>query len=471
MRKIFTVLFVFLFTILCSQFTAFAQAPSKMSYQAVIRDANNNLVANHGVGVRVNVLRGSATGTISYREIYNPNLLTNANGLVTVEIGTGIALIGSLDTINWANGPYFLSIETDPTGATNYTVIATSQFLSVPYALNAKTADSITGSIPEIDPVYAASQAANITANDITHLSNLSGVNTGDQDLTGITHNNRVALDAVLGVNTGDQDLSSYASKTLLADSITKVRNEKVSKVTGKDLVSNGTAVGQMLYWNGTAWLTVVPGSSGQLLTMVNGIPTWGVLQTAGTNEIQNSKTGRIWMDRNLGASQAATSATDAASYGDLYQWGRGTDGHQLRNSSTTGTLSSTDAPGNALFISIGGGGSHDWRSPQNNSLWQGVNGINNPCPTGFRIPTEAEFLAESSSWGGNSTGAFSTIKLSLGGFRYCSGSLSSVGAGGYYWTSTINGDYSQMFRTNTSYAGTELDYRGGGNSVRCIKN
>ncbi len=83
-------------------------------------------------------------------------------------------------------------------------------------------------------------------------------------------------------------------------------------------------------------------------------------------------------MDRNLGAARVATSSTDASSYGDLYQWGRLTDGHQLRNSDVTTVLSTSDAPGHANFI-INAPTPFDWRSPQNDNLWQGVNGINNP--------------------------------------------------------------------------------------------
>jgi hypothetical protein len=92
----------------------------------------------------------------------------------------------------------------------------------------------------------------------------------------------------------------------------------------------------------------------------------------------------RCWLDRNLGAAQVATSSTDAAAYGDLFQWGRLDDGHQVRTSPTTTTLSNSDVPGHGNFILSPSTG--DWRSPQNNDLWQGVNGINNPCPDGFRL-------------------------------------------------------------------------------------
>ena len=106
------------------------------------------------------------------------------------------------------------------------------------------------------------------------------------------------------------------------------------------------------------------------------------------------SATGRIWMDRNLGASQVATSLTDVLSYGDYYQWGRLSDGHQLATSATTSTLSNSDVPGNSDFI-ISPCCRFDWLFNRNNNLWQGVNGINNPCPAGFRLPTSAELQAE----------------------------------------------------------------------------
>ncbi|MFN5629972.1 MAG: hypothetical protein ACK48W_11880, partial [Bacteroidota bacterium] len=251
---------------------------------------------------------------------------------------------------------------------------------------------------------------------------------------------------------------------------------------------SNGTSTNQMMYWNGTSWVTLNPGSNGQTLTICNGSLTWttggqcpGIITslscatatnsgtlTSGTAasgvsssvpytggnggthngqtvtstgvigltatlaagtfangvgsltytisgtpsasgtasfalniggqscnlnltvnnaggsgtyppnsvfctgtptvivDVTNPATGRIWMDRNLGATQAATSSTDANAYGDLYQWGRRSDGHQCRTSPTTSALSSTDTPPHGDFII-----DWDWRNPQNNNLWQ----------------------------------------------------------------------------------------------------
>jgi hypothetical protein len=121
---------------------AFAQAPEKMSYQAVVRNTTNNLVTNQAVGMKISILQGTATGTAVYVETQTPT--SNANGLVSLEIGGGSVVSGNMATINWANGPYFIKTETDPTGGTNYTITGTSQLLSTPYALYAKTSGSST---------------------------------------------------------------------------------------------------------------------------------------------------------------------------------------------------------------------------------------------------------------------------------------------------------------------------------------
>ena len=136
-----------------------AQAPEKMSYQAVIRDANNDLVKDRLVGMRISILQGSTTGTVVYVETQAPT--SNANGLVSIEIGSG-ETNDAFTGIDWSNGPYFIKTDTDPTGGTNYTITGTSQLLSVPFALHAKTAESS----KESDPEFSNSVAGAITAAD-----------------------------------------------------------------------------------------------------------------------------------------------------------------------------------------------------------------------------------------------------------------------------------------------------------------
>jgi hypothetical protein len=180
-----------------------------------------------------------------------------------------------------------------------------------------------------------------------------------------------------------------------------------------------------------------------------------------------NGQNGTCWLDRNLGASVVATAHNHADSYGDLFQCGRLDDGHQTRSplSSTTTTQSSNYVPGHSNFII----GNTNWYSGST-LLWQGVLGINNPCPSGWRLPITTELTDESASWSQqNSQGA---VKSSLhlpaaGGRDYDTGNLSSVGSSGYYWSSTNSND----LRYNSSSVSLGNHWRAFGRSVRCIKD
>jgi len=210
--------------------------------------------------------------------------------------------------------------------------------------------------------------------------------------------------------------------------------------------------------------------------------------------EVINPVTGKTWMDRNLGAERVATSSTDALAFGDLYQWGRGADGHQWRNSLEQTTRSSLNQPGHNKFITVTRAATttNDWRNPQNDGLWQGVTGINNPCPNGFRLPTDVEVRAERLTWSSQShIGAFnSVLKLPLAGYRDINGDVLSIAQGsayGFIWTSSDSGTsptagdpYNQYKSDALAYNDTgdnpasafENPYdRARGYSVRCIKN
>jgi len=236
----------------------------------------------------------------------------------------------------------------------------------------------------------------------------------------------------------------------------------------------NGVNSGEIQYWDGSAWVMIPsPTSDGAILTVVGGIPTW-VGGTPLIPFVVNPTTGAIWMDRNLGASQVATSSLDAASYGDLYQWGRRADGHQFSRSATTATLSSIDQPAHGDFITPEPYGINDWLSPQNTNLWQGVNGVNNPCPGGYRLPTETELNAERTSWSTNdAAGAFaSPLKLPITGYRSRDdGSLRGVNDDGYYWSSTVSGAGSRSLGFDRYDGDMNTDDRAYGLAVRCIKH
>lgn len=137
MKKLYH-LIVFVFFIA----EAAAQAPEGFSYQAVIRNSSGEVIANESVGVRIGLLSGSANGSVVYQETFTPT--TNGFGLVNLAIGSGSVLSGDFTSIDWSNGPYFIETALDVSGGTNYTVMGTTQLMSVPYALYAGTSGSST---------------------------------------------------------------------------------------------------------------------------------------------------------------------------------------------------------------------------------------------------------------------------------------------------------------------------------------
>jgi len=138
MKKINPILsFAAFLLIALSVQTVFAQSPHSMSYQAVIRNNMNLLVTNASVGMKISILQGSITGNPVFVETQTAT--TNSNGLVSIQVGNGTPVSGTVAGIDWSAGPYFIKTETDPTGGTAYSITGTTQLLSVPYALYAKT--------------------------------------------------------------------------------------------------------------------------------------------------------------------------------------------------------------------------------------------------------------------------------------------------------------------------------------------
>jgi uncharacterized protein (TIGR02145 family) len=554
-------------------------------------------LTNTTVGIQISVLQGSASGTAVYVETQTAT--TNANGLLSLQIGMGTASTGTFAGINWAAGTYFIKTETDPQGGSNYSITGSQEMLSVPYAMYAKNGFSNGTEVNQMLYWNGTAWVSLAPGNNGQVLSIVNG------SLTWATTAGIVALDCSSSIQTGTLTESSaassvsvsvpytggnsgtYATQTVSSTGVSGLTatlsggllsagigslsftiegtpsavgtasfaillagqscsftvsvtpnvlvlgtlncssSTQAGTLTEDFLASNvsvsipytgasgGYNAAQSINSTGVSGLTANFSAgyslinAGSVIYTITGVPSAAGTATFAITlggksctitknvlpntqypassvhcttaalvvSVTNPSTGKIWMDRNLGASQVAdSSGKDITSRGDFYQWGRRSDGHQCRDASIISTTSSVDQPahGSWIYVNIA---PLDWRIPQNNNLWQGVNGVNNPCPNGFRVPTEAEWNTERLSWISNDgIGAFaSVLKLCGTGQKYSV--LTAENDHGKYWSSTVSGTESFSLNfyqsdisipANVSAFGHE---RFRGYAVRCIKN
>ncbi len=465
--------------------------PQLVSFSAVVRDGNNQPLVNTAVSIRLTFREGGQTGPLVYCALHQTT--TNQNGFMSLQLNRDVLGIGcngapstAFENIAWDNGDFWMEVEYQTAPTQPFENLGQLELASSFYAFAAGTAESISGM-----ELTGASNGDVLTYNitsgqwepmpsggggfsgDYNDLTNQPTIPTNTSDLTNnsgfITNPDDADADATNEL----QDWTNLPNIPAdFSDNIDDV-DDADADATNELQTLSVSATGDTLYLQNGGFV-IIPGISvanssgggGGSPVYCNGSPTTIV-------DVTNPTTGAIWMDRNLGATQAATSSTDVDAYGDLYQWGRFSDGHQCRTSATNPTLSSTDQPAHGDFITVNSG-NYDWRSPQNDNLWQGVNGINNPCPSGYRLPTEAELDAEHLSWSSdNSAGAIaSALKLPMAGRRdFSLGSLSNVGAIGFYWSSTVSGANARFLFFSSSDAGMNFYNRAYGFSVRCLKD
>lgn len=266
---------ILVFTLLAA-FCLLAQPPQKMSYQAVVRDASGALVMNGLIGVRITILQNSPTGPVKFVETHT--VVTNANGLATLEIGTGAPVTGTFPAINWATGPYFLKTETDPNGGTSYSVVTTSEIMSVPFALLAER--SVTSPL-------VPGPGINITENVI---SSTGDINPGDDimigtaaggDLTGVYPAPMITAGAVNSakiadgaVNTADLANGAVNNAKLsdLAVTTAKLADNAVTTVK----IANGTIKDEDVSASAAIDIAKISGDAGLEYNHTNTMQSWG---------------------------------------------------------------------------------------------------------------------------------------------------------------------------------------------------
>ncbi|MFC7346464.1 beta strand repeat-containing protein [Chryseobacterium zhengzhouense] len=284
-----------------------AQAPEKMSYQAVMRNSSGQLLINQNIGVKVSVLQGSPAGTAVYSERLTGT--TNTNGLVSLEIGSGTVLSGTFSTINWASGNYYLKTETDPTGGTSYTIAGTSQLLSVPYAMYAKTSGSSGGSftLP-----YTAS---------VNNANTLFSIN-NDGDGTSLEGTNNTTTSSIASVR-------GIVSQTAPGGFSSAVRG--INNGTG------GLGIGTWGSQNGSGW--------GVYGVTPAGLGVYGNASGAGTGVYANSNTGTGLTATSTNGIPASISIFNNANNNNalnVNSVGNGTVVNVSTTGNGTGVLSST---------------------------------------------------------------------------------------------------------------------------------
>ena len=482
MNKIFTVL-----TAVLISATLWAQAPQSFSYQAVVRGTDNALVSNKKVGMKISLLQGSETGKAVYVETHTPT--SNDNGLVSIAIGGGTKDASSIAfaSIDWANGPYFVKTETDAAGGTSYSLITTSQLLSVPYAIHAKTAESIVGG--SVLPSGGTNGQIITNCDGIPTWTTggicpgkIASLNCAGVSVNGSLNNGAIASNVSFVITYSGGNGGAYSEQSI---SSTSVLGLTATLQSGSFATGNGsltftvsgtpTSVGNALF------LMTIAGQVCSISMVVQEKPSTIGIPGPNITDAENNtyKTVTIgtqtWMAENL----KVTKYNDGTAIPNI------TDNTQWSNL-TTGAWSyyNNDVANNAKYGKL-----YNWYA-----LSKISNGNKNVCPTGWHVPTDAEWTVltdylggesvaggkmkevGTTSWNSPNTDATNTSLFTglPGGYRYNSGGYGSIGNDGYWWSSTENNTYYAWYRTLFNVHGDTYrnsNYKKFGLSVRCLRD
>jgi hypothetical protein len=429
-----------------------AQTPLSFRYQAVARDNSGNILDNQLVSFRISILSGSVSGTITYRETHT-GLSTNAFGLVELEIGKGTPVNGTFSTINWGSNSYFVKVEMDPAGGTSYQTLSTSQLLSVPYALHAKTVE--TGD-------NWGSQSVNSNAS-------ITGNGTVSTPL-GIADN---------GVTSTKIQNGAVNTDKLASNSVTEAKIA-AGAVTVAKIAQSGATTGQTLKWNGAAW---APGNDdlGGLTLPFEGT---ALTTSEGSSALKVSNSGTAFGSVAITGHATATSGSTRGVIGQSDSSdGRGVQGYASsktgRNYGVAGFTDSSDGSAAGVYggassttgatsavmgwnVSTVGTGVYGYAGTSSGANY-GVRGISaSSSGTGIlgeaNAPSGSTFGVAGRASSPSGTGVFGTSNSTTGSAWGVFGSTVStsgraIGARATATTGTTYGIHSQVF-SNSGFSG-----------------
>lgn len=410
-----------------------AQSPERFSFQSVVRNASGQVVSNQAVGIRLSVLQGSVSGSSVYVETHVRT--TTSTGLITLEIGSGTPVTGSLGAIDWSKGPFFLKSETDPAGGSSYQLVGTTQLLSVPYSLFAQSASLKVSTLG--DTLYSGKQyvivpglsnangqggsatgAALVVTQPVGSLTSVSVSLSGEVTSGGSSAvTSRGFCYATTGSPTTANNIISAGSGTgTFTASLTGLSPATTYYVRTYATNGSGTSYGNQLTFTtlGTAGQACAQGSTmtvnhtaGDVAPVTKSV-TYKIIQTDIT------RASKCWLAQNLGADRQATSLDDfsQASAGWYWQFGQ-KRGYRHDGTSRTPNSWGSPAPDTSSWLSI-----------------------NDPCRLllgqAWRIPTYMEYSYIQQILNTNSALFNSSLRIHYAGLLR-DGSLRDIGIYGYY--------------------------------------
>ena len=485
---------------------AVAQAPQKINFQSVLRNTTGEVVSNSSVSLRISILSGTVTGTIVYSETHAKT--TDAGGLMSLQIGGGTVSSGVFGNINWGSTSHFIKLEADFSGGSNYVVLGTQELMSVPYALYAsKTDTSVLNLASRFLPLNNKVNIVDTSTMLLAYRTALNNkVNIVDTSTMLLAY--RTALNNKVNIVDTSAMLSKYLRK---AD--TASLSERINTKLNSSVIDLGIHPGDIIYWdeNLRKFRILAPGTAGQVLKMSSGtnpVPVWGTDATAsvpafspcGTTisdidgnayntvligaqcwtkenlRVRRYNNGRsilfdatggsggsstTWQNITIGAhtiyaNDSTTTPSNRTKYGYLYNW------YAAKGIYTTGDIQSTDTL--------------------------------NICPSGWHVPTDAEWTTLTTELGGESvaggkmksigtaywnspnTGATNESGFSAlpGGVRNSVGSFFDIRNNAFFWSATEL-DNSNAWNRYLNYNGglvyVNYSNKSFGASVRCLRN